>query len=550
MGILDRFRQDKKQTEGQLGSVKYKGRGLGVRPCALCGEEIKAGLTGDHFRSKHPEYKFTMPGNSNTISCGYCGSSVGSFKSLVKHWKLMHFKNYKPGEEPPWGGWTSKQAQFITCPMCGEETSQNAMANHFSKNHPEIAVIKKGKDGDRGGGKIQCGKCGAKPSSYRALVRHYIHSHPEVPINQNIITTQFKYVLYDCPKCGALLHKSRLPDHLAQNHPEYGFFLHHDHGGKRRIHCLECGKQLDTWVGLTDHWDTLHPDELTKRLLVIAQEKPGEGLPKEDPQKVKREIRLSGICAICGIRIPLGKMPDHFQEIHPEYRFSLIHYNSPSGANRKPKCSECEAKVGSFPKLVKHWDVHHGELLLSQNQVQVFNTRIEVDLGEPSRIEEGDVVVAARKLGARIIEGEEAIKMPKSTPAKFRHEKIKATILEQLGDKPHTSENVEIACEKTRVIESLNYGESGLRKWVLDACDDLGLPRHKKSPLELEIKTSSNGARLDDIDRRAVILEQAVKLQGANIKSVEASLKDIETALSMLIKELGGDTHGGPPVPK
>lgn len=549
MGILDRFRRDKKQTEGQLDSVKRKTGGRGLRPCAVCGEEIKGGFTGDHFRTKHPEYKFIMPGNATTINCGECGSSVGSFKALVTHWERMHFKNQPPEGETSWGGWTSKLALFITCPMCGEEINQKALADHFSKSHPEIAVVRRAKDRGRGGGRLQCGKCGAKLSSYRALVEHYIHSHPEVPVDQNIIIPRFKYTLYDCPKCGALIHRSRFPDHFSQKHPEYGFLFKRDHSGRRRLHCLECKNQLTTWARLIKHWDTIH-HELINRSLVTTQEEPGEGLPKEAPQtpEVKRKIQLRGICVICGIRIPQGSMADHFQTVHPEYRFGLVLYNSPSGAGRKPKCGECKARVGSFSKLVKHWDVHHSELLLRQSQVKERDIK---ELDGPSRTDEGDIVAAAIKLGARVIEGKEAIKMPKESPARFRHEKIKKTIMEQLGDKPPTIENVEIACEKTRVIEMINYGPNGIKKWIQDACDDLGLSRRKKETLEPEQeKSSSNGARLDDVDRKVSIMEQAVKLQGANIKSVEASLKDIEAALSMLIKELGGDTHGGPSVPK
>ena len=63
--------------------------------CPKCGETISGNKKVDHFRSAHPEYRFTEerpypPSNQKRYRCEGCGLTFGSFKILVeRHTKCI-----------------------------------------------------------------------------------------------------------------------------------------------------------------------------------------------------------------------------------------------------------------------------------------------------------------------------------------------------------------------------------------------------------------------------------------------------------------------------
>jgi|GEM_PF-4741658 len=76
--------------------IRSKGR-MG-RQCCLCGKEIPHGALGEHFRTEHPEYRYTLSRTGGPSAkthgcyyyCGTCNRNLGGFLDLVDHYQRIH----------------------------------------------------------------------------------------------------------------------------------------------------------------------------------------------------------------------------------------------------------------------------------------------------------------------------------------------------------------------------------------------------------------------------------------------------------------------------
>lgn len=64
-----------------------------MKQCSICGQKVRRQMSS-HFKTNHPEYKWSREIKEGNISlhyyCGLCGRCVSGFPALVEHYNEYH----------------------------------------------------------------------------------------------------------------------------------------------------------------------------------------------------------------------------------------------------------------------------------------------------------------------------------------------------------------------------------------------------------------------------------------------------------------------------